>query len=188
MLFSQYYIKYFYGKQLPTEYLLQYTWQSCWVSNISVFYFRVVCIYICIYICIYTHTHTHTRLYICMGVEHLREEHKLWVFENRVPRKIFGGKCDDRTGEWRKMHNEMLCDVYSSPNCIRLIKPSRMRWAGNISWPLKMVPIGCPKTPVTNYHYSLRNDPEEHNSHLLRCGSLKSRLTFHCLGNVIFYH
>ena len=111
----------------------------------------------------------------------LREEHRLWVFENRVLMNIFGAKWDDITGELRKIHNEKICDVYCSTNNIWLIKPSRMRWAGNISWPLKKVPIGCPEKPVTNYHYSLRNDPEERSSHLLRCGSLKSRLTFHSL-------
>ena len=55
MLFSQYYIKYFYGKKLSTEYLLQYTWQSYWVSNISVFFILEWFIYIYIYI--YTHVY-----------------------------------------------------------------------------------------------------------------------------------
>jgi hypothetical protein len=44
----------------------------------------------------------------------LREEHKLRVFENRVLRKIFGPKRDEVTGEWRRLHNEELHDLYSS--------------------------------------------------------------------------
>jgi hypothetical protein len=57
----------------------------------------------------------------------LREEHRLRVFENRVLRRIFGPKRDDVTGEWRKLHNEELHDLYCSPNIIRIIKARRMR-------------------------------------------------------------
>jgi hypothetical protein len=52
----------------------------------------------------------------------LREEHRLRVFENRVLRRIFGPKGDDVTGHWRKLHNEELHKLYSSPNIIRMIK------------------------------------------------------------------
>ena len=52
----------------------------------------------------------------------LREEHRLKVFENRVLRRIFVPKRDGVTGEWIKLHNEELNDLYSSPNIVRVIK------------------------------------------------------------------
>jgi hypothetical protein len=52
----------------------------------------------------------------------VREEHKLRVFENKVLRRIFGPKNDGVTGEWRKLHNEELHSLYSSPSIIRIIK------------------------------------------------------------------
>jgi hypothetical protein len=52
----------------------------------------------------------------------LREEHRLRVFENRVPRRIFGPTRDEVTGEWRKLHNGELYNLYSSPDIIRQIK------------------------------------------------------------------
>jgi hypothetical protein len=55
------------------------------------------------------------------------------VFENRVLRRIFGPKRDEVTGEWRKLHNEELHNLYSSPVIIRQIKSRRMRWAGHVS-------------------------------------------------------
>jgi hypothetical protein len=55
------------------------------------------------------------------------------VFENSVLRRIFGPKRDEVTGEWRKLHNEELCDLNSSPSIIRIIKSRRMRWAGHIA-------------------------------------------------------
>jgi hypothetical protein len=63
----------------------------------------------------------------------LREEHTLRVFENRVLRRIFGPKGDEVMGEWRKLHNKELHDLYSSPNIIRIIKSRRMRWAGHVA-------------------------------------------------------
>jgi hypothetical protein len=55
----------------------------------------------------------------------------LRVFENRVLRRIFGLKRDEMMGDWRKLHNEELHNLYSSPN--RLIKSRRMRWAGHVA-------------------------------------------------------
>ena len=58
-----------------------------------------------------------------------REERKLKMFENRVLRGIFGPKRDEVTGEWRRLHNEELNDLYCSPNIFRVVRSRRMRWA-----------------------------------------------------------
>jgi hypothetical protein len=55
------------------------------------------------------------------------------VFENRVLRRIFGPKRDEVTGEWRKLHNEDLRDLYFSPSIIRIIKSRRMRYVGHVA-------------------------------------------------------
>jgi hypothetical protein len=79
----------------------------------------------------------------------LGEEHRLRVFENRVLRKIFGPKREE-DGSRRKLHNDELHDLYSSPNIVTVIKSRRMRWAGHVArmgrgevftgfW------LGCPK-------------------------------------------
>jgi len=63
----------------------------------------------------------------------LREERKLRVFENVVLRRIFGPRRDEVRGEWRRLHNEELNDLYFSPNIVRVIKSRRMRWAGHVA-------------------------------------------------------
>jgi hypothetical protein len=63
----------------------------------------------------------------------LREACRLKRFKNRVLRRIFGPKKDDITGEWRRLHNEELYDVYTSPNIIYLIQSRRMRLAGHVA-------------------------------------------------------
>jgi hypothetical protein len=63
----------------------------------------------------------------------LREEHRLRVFENRMLRRIFEPKRDEVTGDWRKLHNEELHNLYPSPNIIRIIKSRRMRWEAHVA-------------------------------------------------------
>jgi hypothetical protein len=63
----------------------------------------------------------------------LRKEHRLRVFENRVLRRTFGQKRDEVTGGWRKLRNEELHNLYSSPSIIRMIKSRTIRWAGHVA-------------------------------------------------------
>jgi len=63
----------------------------------------------------------------------LREERKLRVFENMVLRRIFGPRRDEVKGDWRRLHNEELNDLHSSPNIVWMIKSRRMRWAGHVA-------------------------------------------------------
>jgi len=55
------------------------------------------------------------------------------VFENKVLRRIFGPRRDEVTGDWRRLHNEELNDLYSSPNIVQVIKSRKMRWAGHVA-------------------------------------------------------
>jgi len=63
----------------------------------------------------------------------LRGQRKLRVLENRVLRRIFGPRRDEVTEEWRKLHNEELNDLYSSPNIVRVIKSRKIRWVGHVA-------------------------------------------------------
>jgi len=63
----------------------------------------------------------------------LREERRLRVFEKRLLRRLFGPKRDEVSGEWRKLHNEELSDLYSLPKIVRVVKSRRMRWAGHVA-------------------------------------------------------
>jgi hypothetical protein len=80
----------------------------------------------------------------------VREKHKLRVFENRALRRIFGPKRDAVTGGWRKLHNEELHNLYSSPSIIRIIKSRRMRWARHVArmgekWNVCWLLVGKPE-------------------------------------------
>ena len=63
----------------------------------------------------------------------MREETKLRAFENMVLRRIFGPRRDEVTGEWRRVHNEELNELYSSPNIVRVIKLRKMRWGVHVA-------------------------------------------------------
>jgi len=134
-----------------------YTYRRFLVPNFHIYYIILnifilpLCIYIYIYIYIYTHVSSRLlsknlkikvyRNIILPVVLHgyktwsltLREERRLRVFENRVLRRIFGPKRDEVTREWRKLHNEELNDLYSSPSIVRVIKSRRIRWAGHVA-------------------------------------------------------
>jgi hypothetical protein len=63
----------------------------------------------------------------------VREERRLKVFENTVLRRVFGPKRDEVTGEWGKLHNEELNELYCLPNIVRVVNSRRMRWAGHVA-------------------------------------------------------
>jgi hypothetical protein len=62
----------------------------------------------------------------------LRQKHRLRVFQCSVVRRVFGNKRDEVTGEWRRLHNEKLYDLYSTSDITRVIKSRRIRWAGHV--------------------------------------------------------
>jgi hypothetical protein len=68
----------------------------------------------------------------------------IFRFCNRVLRRVFGPQRDEVTGEWRKLHNEELNDLYSLPNSVRVVKSRRMRWAGHVAlWGRIELCTGC---------------------------------------------
>ena len=102
----------------------------------------------------------------------LREERKLRVFENMVLRRIFGPRRDEVTGEWRRLHNEELNDLYPSPNIVRVIQSRRMRLAGHVARMVEergvyRVLVGKPEgkrplgTPRRRWMDNIRTDLEE---------------------------
>ena len=71
-----------------------------------------------------------------MAIKFIQRKHSRLhydVFENMVLRRIFGPRRDEVTREWRRLHNEELNDLYSSPNIVRVIKSRRMRWTGHVA-------------------------------------------------------
>jgi hypothetical protein len=73
-------------------------------------------------------------LHVCETLSQtLREEQRLRVFESRVLRRVFGPKRDEVTGQWRRLHNGKLNDLYSSPNIVGVIKSRRMSCAGHVA-------------------------------------------------------
>jgi hypothetical protein len=68
-----------------------------------------------------------------LDIKTLEKEHRLRVFQNTMLRRIFGPKRDEVTGDWSKLHNEELNNLYSLPNIIRMVKSRRMRWAGHVA-------------------------------------------------------
>ena len=102
----------------------------------------------------------------------LREEKKLRVSDNIVSRKILGPRREEVTGDWRRLHNEQLNDLYSSPNIVRVIKSRRMRWAGHVARmgeerDLYRVLVGKPGgrrplgRPRRRWVYNIRTDLQE---------------------------
>ena len=102
----------------------------------------------------------------------LREEGRLRVFENRVLRRVFGSKRDKETGEWRKLHNEELRNLYSLPNIVRVVKSRRMRWAGHVARMgegrgVHRVLVGKPEgkrplgRPIRRWEYNIKMDLRE---------------------------
>jgi len=97
----------------------------------------------------------------------LRDERRLRVFENRVLRRVFGTKRDKVAGQWRKLHNEEIRDLYSLPNIVRVVKSRRMRWvehvAGMLEWRVvQRVLVGKPEgkrpfgIPRREWEYNIR--------------------------------
>jgi len=102
----------------------------------------------------------------------LKEERRLWVFENRVLRRVLQPKRDEVTGEWRKLHNEELSGMYSLPINVRVVKSRRMRWAGHVAHMgegrvVHRVLVGKPEgkrplgRPRCRWEDNIKMDPQE---------------------------
>jgi len=102
----------------------------------------------------------------------LREEGRLRVFENRVLRRIFGPKRGEVTWEWRKLHNDKLNDLYSSPSIVWVIKSRRMRWAAYVAHMRERIGVyrvlvGKPEgkrplgRPRSRWEYNIKMDLQE---------------------------
>jgi hypothetical protein len=102
----------------------------------------------------------------------LREEYRLRVLENRVLRRIFGPKMQEVTGEWRKLYNVGLNDLYFSSNIVRMIKLRKVRWAGQVAYMGKWrgvysVLVGKPEgkrpfgRPRRRWVYNIKMDLQE---------------------------
>jgi len=100
--------------------LCQYNFSSLLSKNLKIRIYRTIILPVVLYGC---ETWSLT----------LREESRLRVFENRVLRRVFGPKRDEVTGEWRKLYNEELSDLYSLPNIVWVVKSRKMRWAGHVT-------------------------------------------------------
>jgi hypothetical protein len=93
------------------------------------------------------------------------------VFENRVLRRIFGPKREEVTGDWRRLHNEELHNLYASPNIIRVIKSRKLRWVGYVAdmvgkrkykiWVGKPEGKGSLGRPSRRWEYNVRIDVNE---------------------------
>ena len=100
----------------------------------------------------------------------LREERKLRLFENMVLRRIFGPRRDEVTEEWRRLHNEELNDLYSSPNIVRVIKSRRMRWAGHVARMGEETGCTWSVQKVSDLNFSRINKSSTVSVHHCRCG------------------
>jgi hypothetical protein len=129
--------KYF-GTTVTNQNLIQeeikrfYSGNNCYCSVQNLLSYGLLSRYV--KVIIYKTIILHVVLYGCETLSlTLKEEDRLRVFENRVLRRIFGPKRDRVTGGWRKLHNEELHNLYSSPSIIRIIKSRKMSWAGHVA-------------------------------------------------------
>ena len=111
-------------RSLPTKVLFTGNWDTLLISfTICIFLSHTLCLRYGIVILYGCGTWSLT----------LTEKRRLRVFANRVLRRVFRPKRDEVTGEWRKLHNEELNDLYSLSNIVRVVKSRRMRWAGHVA-------------------------------------------------------